>query len=208
MRKRRLREGEEAKLLAYFAGKESTVPMTDVVLFALATARRQEEITRLRWDDLDRTRGVMALDDVKHPRHKEGNRKEFRILPEAIAIIDRQPKTADVVFPYDRRAVHARGRDARAAGSALSRSAARGDVAALRARLCDTRGRAVHAARVVGDAEAVCESQAGGCSGEVTGTAAMRLPWQALQKGSRPSHSGHQVKRHSPRGVNWPALQW
>jgi integrase len=107
VRKRRLRDGEEAKLLAYFSGKESTVPMADVVLFALATARRQEEITRLRWADLDRARGVMALDDVKHPRHKDGNRKEFRILPEAIAILDRQPQTADVIFPYNSKTIGA-----------------------------------------------------------------------------------------------------
>lgn len=113
-RDRRLREGEEKALLEHFEaraargdGRASTVPMADIVRFALATTRRQEEITRLRWEDLDREKGVMRLDDVKHPTAKTGNRKAFRILPGAIAIIDRQPKVADEVFPYNAKTVGA-----------------------------------------------------------------------------------------------------
>lgn len=106
-RKRRLKEGEEAKLLGYFAGKVSTIPMDEIVAFALVTTRRQEEITRLRWGDLERDKGIAWLDDVKHPRRKEGNRRAFRMLPEALAIIERQPKTADEIFPYNPKTIGA-----------------------------------------------------------------------------------------------------
>lgn len=105
VRKRRLTSVEEAKLLTYFDGKASSVPMADIVRFALATSRRQEEITRLRWDDLDDKLGVCALRDVKHPTRKAGNDKVFRILPDAIAIARRQPKTGELIFPHNPKTV-------------------------------------------------------------------------------------------------------
>lgn len=113
-RKRRLKppaegyDGEEKIILAYFTerDKRSWIPMTDIVAFALATARRQEEICRLKWCDVDHVKGVAWLDDVKHPSQKIGNRRSFRILPEALAIIKRQPKTEDErVFPYKSKSV-------------------------------------------------------------------------------------------------------
>lgn len=107
IRKRRLKPDEEAKLLAYFNAKGSSVPMADIVLFALATARRQEEITRIRWDDLDDKLGVCALRDVKHPTRKAGNDKVFRILPDAVAIAQRQPKVGDLIFPHNPKTVGA-----------------------------------------------------------------------------------------------------
>jgi integrase len=106
-RERRLRPGEEAALLAYFEGKVSTVPMADIVRFALATTRRQEEIMRIRWADVDEARGVCRLEDVKHPTMKEGNHREFRILPDALAIIARQPRTSEFVFPYNPKTIGA-----------------------------------------------------------------------------------------------------
>jgi len=106
-RDRRLEPGEEEKLLAYFRGRDarSDIPMVDVMLFALATARRESEITRLRWDALRPDVGTAFLDDVKHPRHKTGNRKEFRMTPEAWAIINRQPRTSERVFPYNPKSI-------------------------------------------------------------------------------------------------------
>ena len=94
------------------------IPMADIIRFALLTARRQEEITRLKWADLDREKGIAWLDDVKHPRKKIGNRRAFRLLSEAWEIIDRQPKimvegpdekqTPDPrVFPYNPKSIGA-----------------------------------------------------------------------------------------------------
>jgi integrase len=63
--------------------------MADIIGFALLTARRQEEITRIKWADLDREKGIAWLHDVKHPRKTVGNRRAFRLLSAAWEIIDR-----------------------------------------------------------------------------------------------------------------------
>ncbi len=105
MRDRRLSADEEKTLLAHFAKRGGELPMVDIVLFALATSRRQEEITRLFWRELDKEKGIAWLDDVKNPRHKIGNRKAFRVLPDAWKIIERQPKVALVVFPYNPKSI-------------------------------------------------------------------------------------------------------
>jgi integrase len=108
-RDRRLRDGEEAKILKHFSkrGRGAKIPMRDIILFALATSRREEEITRLLWSDLDRKKGIALLRDVKHPTDKQGNHKEFRMLTAAWAIIDAQPrkKGESRVFPYNPKSV-------------------------------------------------------------------------------------------------------
>lgn len=110
-RERRLKEGEEGLILKHFEkrGWSAKIPMRDIVRFALATSRREEEITRLRWDDLDRKKGIALLRDVKHPTSKEGNHKEFRLLAEAWDIIDSQPRIDGEprIFPYDSKSVGA-----------------------------------------------------------------------------------------------------
>jgi integrase len=101
-RARRLTADEEKKLLEHLDCRRGGMPAGELVRFALASARRQEEITRLRWEDLDREKGVALLRDVKHPTRKVGNHKRFRLLSEAWAIIDRQPKEDEEprIFPY------------------------------------------------------------------------------------------------------------
>lgn len=119
-RQRRVTATEEKTLFDHFAIRDvrAEIPMADIIRFALLTARRQEEITRLRWADLDRDKGIAWLDDVKHPRKKIGNRRAFRLLSEAWEIIDRQPRimaegpdgkqTPDPrVFPYNPKSIGA-----------------------------------------------------------------------------------------------------
>lgn len=108
-RKRRLSLEEEQTLLDYFASRDARaqIPMLDIFRFALLTARRQEEICRIKWVDIDFEKGTCWLDDVKHPTQKKGNRREFRILKPALEIIQAQPKTADEVFPYNSKSVGA-----------------------------------------------------------------------------------------------------
>lgn len=108
-RNRRVSADEQNALLEYFESRDerSDIPMADIVRFALATARRQEEITRMRWTDLDKKEGTAWLDDVKHPRHKTGNRRQFRILGEAWEIIERQAKTSKEIFPYNPKSISA-----------------------------------------------------------------------------------------------------
>jgi len=110
-RSRRLLPEEEAKLLEHFASRDgrASIPMRDIMQFALLTARRQEEICRMRWDDVDFEKGVAWLDDVKHPRMKKGNRRCFRVLKAAADIIKSQSREegAEFVFPYNNRSVGA-----------------------------------------------------------------------------------------------------
>ncbi len=54
--------------------------------FAIASARRQAEITRLEWIDNDEIGRTGVVRDAKHPRHKEGNHRRFKYTPEAWAI--------------------------------------------------------------------------------------------------------------------------
>lgn len=106
---RRLTAQEEAAILERYERTDARaeIPMGDIIRFALLTARRQEEICRLQWDDVDFEKGIAYLDDVKHPRYKTGNRRAFRLLTGAAAIIQAQPKTDQRVFPYNSRSVGA-----------------------------------------------------------------------------------------------------
>ena len=108
-RKRRLSPEEESSLVKYFGSRDarSQIPMLEIFQFALLTARRQEEICRIKWVDVDFEKGVGWLDDVKHPTQKKGNRRDFRLLKAAIEIIQRQPKTSEFVFPYNPKSVGA-----------------------------------------------------------------------------------------------------
>lgn len=65
---------EEARLLEHFGARDrrARIPMLDIMQFALLTARRQEEICRIRWTDVDMEKGVGWVDDVKHPTRKKG----------------------------------------------------------------------------------------------------------------------------------------
>jgi len=110
-RQRRLTEAEERSLIAYFTERDgrADIPMVDIMRFALATARRQEEITRLQWGDLNRERGTALLRDVKHPRLKVGNHKFFKLPPSAWEIIDRQNGSTrnSLIFPYNPKSIGA-----------------------------------------------------------------------------------------------------
>lgn len=106
-RVRRLAPGEELALLDYFAARDqrADIQMVPVMRFALATARRQEEICKLKWEDVDFEKGIAWLDDVKHPRMKTGNRRAFRLLSDAASIIGEMPRDGVRVFPYESRSV-------------------------------------------------------------------------------------------------------
>mgnify|MGYP002132451694 CR=1 FL=1 len=106
-RSRRVTDDELKALRNHFASRDerADIPMVDILDFALVSARRQEEITRLRWADLREATKTAVLRDVKHPRHKTGNDREFRMLDEAWAIIRRQPRVADEVFPFSPKSI-------------------------------------------------------------------------------------------------------
>ena len=86
-------------ILEHFDNGRHKIPMVDLILFALFSSRRQAEITRLRWDDL---KGHQILvRDMKDPRSKKGNDVWVYLTDEALAIINRQPKEGELIFPYN-----------------------------------------------------------------------------------------------------------
>jgi integrase len=107
---RRLQPHEEQAILDRYDRTDgrAEIPMASIIRFALLTARRQEEVCSLRWDDVDFEKGIGWLDDVKHPKYKMGNRRSFRLLDAAAEIVKAQARTEDPrVFPYNSKSVSA-----------------------------------------------------------------------------------------------------
>ena len=97
-RTRRPNFDELDKLLRFFTVYElkmrkNAMPMTRLILFAIFSTRRQEEITRMVGDDLDRERLQITVRDMKNPGEKVGNDVQTQLTPEALRLIDLQPKT-------------------------------------------------------------------------------------------------------------------
>src|SRR4029453_6763769 len=85
--------------------RPSSLPMQKIVAFALLSTRRQEEITLLRWEDLDGDR--ILVRDMKHPGDKQGNNVYCELPPEALDIVRSMPRAADKIFPYSSDAIRA-----------------------------------------------------------------------------------------------------
>jgi integrase len=83
--------------------RPSSIPMQKIVAFALFSTRRQEEITLLRWDDLDGDR--ILVRDMKHPGDKKGNNVYCELPPEALAIVKSMPRVKPEIFPYSTDAI-------------------------------------------------------------------------------------------------------
>ena len=98
------------KLMEHFGNRQvrraDAVPMQQVIAFAIFSTRRQEEITRLRRDDLDRDGSRIKVRDMKNPGDKAGNDVWTDLTPEALSILDARPK-GDLFFPYSTDAISA-----------------------------------------------------------------------------------------------------
>lgn len=97
------------KLMDHFGrvqkNRPSSIPMQKIISFALFSTRRQEEITLLRWDDLEDDR--ILVRDMKHPGDKKGNNVFCEVTPEALAIIQTMPREDERIFPYSTDAISA-----------------------------------------------------------------------------------------------------
>jgi integrase len=85
--------------------RPSSIPMQKIVAFALFSTRQQEEITLLKWDDLDDDR--ILVRDMKHPGDKKGNNVHCELPPEASAIVKSMPRVNPEIFPYSTDAISA-----------------------------------------------------------------------------------------------------
>ncbi len=99
-RSRRVSPEEVAAMKAVHLASGKPMPLTDMIDFALATAMRVGEITRITWADLDLRRKMIVIRDRKDPKNKAGNDQEIPLLGEALEIIKRQAKTDRRIFPW------------------------------------------------------------------------------------------------------------
>lgn len=108
-RDRRPTKTELTILDDYFSrrDKRATVPMIEIMWFAIHSARRESEICNLLWADNDDKALTGIVRDAKHPTKKEGNHRTFKYTNEAWAIVQRQPKTDNRIFPYNPASVSA-----------------------------------------------------------------------------------------------------
>ncbi|MES4993755.1 MULTISPECIES: site-specific integrase [Agrobacterium tumefaciens complex] len=103
-RTRRPTLAELDKIMEYFTKRNQATPhvsrMDRVVAFAIYSTRRQEEIVRIEWEDLDEVHSRILVRDLKHPGQKKGNDVWCELPPEAMQIIKAMPKNGPRIFPY------------------------------------------------------------------------------------------------------------
>src|ERR1700737_106725 len=110
-RDRRPTLDELDKLMEHFGTRSkrrpSSVPMQKIIAFAIFSTRRQEEITRIGWVNLDTEGSRILVRDMKNPGEKIGNDTWCDLPPEALQIILSMPRTSDEIFPYSTDAIGA-----------------------------------------------------------------------------------------------------
>lgn len=100
-RDRRPTVEEIDRLIRYFQGRAAqALPMDRVIAFALFSTRRQEEITRIAWTDLDEAHSRVMVRDMKNPGQKQGNNVWCDLPPEAMAVIRSMPRRRAEIFPF------------------------------------------------------------------------------------------------------------
>jgi integrase len=87
--------------------RKAQIDMPKVIAFAIFSTRRQEEITRIRWDDLDSERQAVLVRDMKNPGQKIGNNVWCHLPDEAWAVLQMMPREAPEIFPYNCRSISA-----------------------------------------------------------------------------------------------------
>jgi integrase len=108
-RDRRPTVDELDRLMKYFqksrAARGDTVPMMAMVAMTLFSMRREEEICRIEWKDLDEEGCRVMVRDLKHPGEKQGNDQWCDLTPEALRVVMAQPRTEKRIFPHKARSV-------------------------------------------------------------------------------------------------------
>lgn len=79
--------------------------MQKIILFAIFSTRRQEEITTIAWKDLEP--GRILVRDMKHPGDKDGNDTWCDLVPEAERVLETMPKVLPEIFPFTTDAISA-----------------------------------------------------------------------------------------------------
>lgn len=90
-------------ILKYFRAAEERqpggVPMVALIVFSIFSGRRQGETCRILWSDLERCRVLVR--QMKDPEKKATNNVYCDLTPEAMRIIEAQPRVDERIFPYN-----------------------------------------------------------------------------------------------------------
>jgi integrase len=99
-RERRPTADELERVVAHLADTRGRL-YADCVRFAVLTAMRRGEISRVRWDDVDHTKRLVLVRDRKDPRKTAGNDQWVPLLGGAYDLVISQPREAgeERVFP-------------------------------------------------------------------------------------------------------------
>ena len=104
-RRRRPNREALARLMNHFRQREADprteIPMADIIEFALWSARKIGEICSLRWTDLDDKERTCIVRGIRQARKKKGRDHRFKLLGKAWDIVQRQPRTGELIFPYN-----------------------------------------------------------------------------------------------------------
>lgn len=96
-------------ILSHFQGirkrRPDSAPMAILTCFAIFSTRRLDEMLRIEWKDLDADESRILVRDLKHPGQKIGNDVWCDLVPEALRIVQAQPRLDDRIFPYGTDAV-------------------------------------------------------------------------------------------------------
>jgi integrase len=97
-RTRRPTEDELQAVLGYVE-KKDRVTADAMRVAAITGLRRGELVGKLKWVEIDATKRAALIRQRKHPRRIEATDDWVPLLGEAWAIVQRQPRTSDRVFP-------------------------------------------------------------------------------------------------------------
>ncbi|MBU9390188.1 tyrosine-type recombinase/integrase [Burkholderia multivorans] len=108
-RDRRPTRDELDRILTYYTEMEARdraeIPMREIIVFAMFSTRRQEEITTICIEDYQGDRVLVR--DMKHPGQKIGNDTWCDLPPEAARIIEAVRPGRGPIFPYNHKSISA-----------------------------------------------------------------------------------------------------
>ncbi|MBD2784445.1 site-specific integrase [Xenorhabdus sp. DI] len=87
--------------------REGKIPYEEILNFSILSCMRIGEVCKIRWDDIDEKQKAVIVRDRKDPRKKTGNHMSVPLLGDAWEIVQRQPKTSELIFPYNPKSVTA-----------------------------------------------------------------------------------------------------
>ena len=103
-RERRPTAKELWQLSRYFHA--NNYKMLHLIWFAIYSARRQSEIMKLRWEDLNHDDRTIWVRDLKDPR-KKGVKRKCKLPRGAYKIIMKQPQNGALIFPFNGKSIGA-----------------------------------------------------------------------------------------------------